>query len=265
MQQSKQTHDNAPVQQYPSQTSARQYTAGPAQQSRFEFTAGIAGQPAKRASPHITRRRGSKVESFCTPRRRPRTDNRRQDNTSAVALRSALAPTLRSDITGSQAMPRNAPGTAQSTPHNLSYGQHQSSLQAGRQTAPDSVQAVSPSTDHTQQLLTAFAQMSTDTRTTKYVSLTQPEAACFRHPDLQPSRQKLLTDVYNAYGVSGFVTNQGPANKRLCFVNDIELQVSCIVVSFRNNSKDNAARLCASCEHRLSVAAPGYCLRRLLF
>ena len=91
MQQSRQTHDHASVQQYPPEASDRRYTAGPAQQSRFEFIAGIAGHPAKRASPHISRRRGSKFQSFRTPRHRPRTEQSRQGKNPAVALHSALA------------------------------------------------------------------------------------------------------------------------------------------------------------------------------
>ncbi len=214
-------HDYASVQQCPPETSDRRNTAGPAQQGRFEFTAGIAGHPAQRARPHISKRRGSKFESFCTPRHRLRTEHRHQGKNPAVALHIALVPILPNDIAGSQAIPANAHGNAWSSPEHASYGQHQSNMQTGRQTAPDSAQAASSSTDHTQQLLTAFAQMSTstDTRTTKFVSLSEPEAACFRHPDLQPSGQRILTEVQNAYGVSGFVTTQGPANKRLCFVN----------------------------------------------
>ncbi len=256
MQQSKQPHDYASVQQCPPETSDRRYTAGPAQQGRFEFTAGIAGHPAKRASPHISKRRGSKFQSFRTPRHRLRTEHRRQGKNPAVALHSALASLLPSDIAGSQAILANAHGNAWSSPDHLSYGQHQSNMQAGRQTAPDSVQAASSSTDHTQQLLTAFAQMSTstDTRTTKFVSLSEPEAACFRHPDLQPSGQRILTDVQNAYGVSGFVTTQGPANKRLGFVNNIKLQVSCVAVDFRDsNTKHDASHLCMSCNNQLIV------------
>ena len=228
MQQSKQTHDYASVQQCPPETSDRRYTPGPAQHDRFEFAAGIAGHLAKRARPHISNRRGSKFQRYRTFRRRPRTEQSRersrQGKNPAAALHRALAPLLPSEIAGSQTVPANA----RASPDHLSYGQHQSNMQAGRQTAPDSVQAASSSTDHTQQLLTAFAQMSTstDTRTTKFVTLSEPEAACFRHPDLQPSGQRILTDVQNAYGVSGFVTTQGPASKRLCFVNDIELQVS---------------------------------------
>ncbi len=216
MQQPKQTHDYASVQQSPTKTSDRRYTAGPAQQGRFEFTAGIAGQLAKRASPHISKRRGSKFESF--PRHRLRTEHRRQGENPAVALHIALAPILPNDIAGSQAIPANALGNAWSSPEHASYGQHHSNMQAGRQTAPDSVQA-SSSTDHTQQLLTAFAQMSTspDARTTKFVSLSEAEAACFRHPELQPSGQRLLTDVQNAYGVSGFVTNSRSCKQAALF------------------------------------------------
>ncbi len=249
MQQPKQTHDYASVQQSPTETSDRRYTAGPAQQGRFEFTAGIAGHPAKRARPHISKRRGSKFESF--PRYRPRTEHKRQGKNPAIALHITLAPILPNDMAGSQAIPANAHGNAWSSPEHASYGQHQSNMQAGRQTAPDSIQAA---LDHTQQLLTAFAQMSTstDTRTTKFVSLSEPEAACFRHPDLQPSGQKILTEVQNVYGVSGFVTTQGPANKRLCFVNNIELQASCVAVDFRDsNTKHDASHLCMLCENPL--------------
>lgn len=256
MQQSKQTHDYASVQQCPPETSDRRNTAGPAQQGRFEFTAGIAGHLAKRASPHISKRRGSKFESFRTPRRTSRTAQSRQGKHSAVALHSAVVSLLPIDIAGSQATPANAHGNAWSSPEHASYGQHQSNMQAGRQTAPGSVQAVSSSTDHTQQLMTAFAQMSTstDTRTTKFVSLSEPDAACFRHLDLQPSGQKILTEVQNAYGVSGFVTTQGPANNRLCVVNNIKLQVSCVAIEFRDsNTKHDASHLCMSCENQLIV------------
>lgn len=237
MQQSGQsTVPSVPAQQSPFGSVNSPHNPDRAVQPSFEFTAGAPGLPARRARAHIRRRRVPKRHSACTITHHVRAN---WNNQAAIPLPAALPNSAQTVPVASQSNNMIGAHTTTADVHcsahtlqtHLQNGQQSTNTQFSSQTAPVSLQAASAAMDHSQHLASAFANMSTnaDNRTTKYVSLGDPEAACFRHPDLQVAGQSCLTHVQNVYDVSGFVTTQGPAGKRPCFVNNVEIQVSYVL------------------------------------